>query len=284
MQDSPNSSPPRLKNIINEMGNDFPSPEVLKNPIDYANKHKALPANFTNFIFHAFEHFMHPQEMLYGGMVCCNTWDMGRPAKRMRSLPRSQQQHMKDKFQNAMSNEMASALTACYLEDPNSELIWVFTINIMDPITQNPKNRHNIDKCSNHLVLCLVHAENVYVVDPLGAKSSSLHTVNKVLLTAAVQAVTSITTGIHYTAMQTRDHPPMVQCLDEHTCVLWCAWFCYNYISWHQFFPIYLDLNEVPNAKDLDDELHFITSIIQNHAGLIKTLMQALSEQVRLIQ
>jgi hypothetical protein len=205
------------------MDNKFPNEEEIVNPLKTAEEKHAISTEFTNFGFSLLDADM-GNDIKFIGTLICNGWDMGRPYKRMRKMKRQYQLMLKDVFIHNTKVQCIRLLTEAYLQDPERDLVWTIAVNIMDPITQNEQHKHNIDKCSNHLVVCFFCDDEVSIQDPLG-ELSPIRIVTKAVLEGVLQAYQSIIPSITpYSIYNSMIEKEPYQELQEHTCVLWCLW------------------------------------------------------------
>jgi hypothetical protein len=162
------------------------------------------------------ENFALNNKFLYGGMVNCFTWDLGRPYKRYRRLSTSQRSSMEISFVDELVCDINVKLNELRGLDVNETKRWGIIINIMDPLTQVRAHAYDYTKSSNHSVILIVQRGSWHLFESTGKYK---------MINGVVGKACAIATG---TVQNPYFNGVLTQDCDDNTCVLWCAWavFC----------------------------------------------------------
>lgn len=201
----------------------------IREPLATASRRQALSAEFTNLAFTALYKCANCSgSLIYGGMLKVNGWDAGRPARRWYQLRAARKQTIRQAFLTKTENQLRPMIYATYMNDLYRNCAWVYTVNILDPLTQIETNKNDISKCSNHLVCVIIKGNSVSVIDPLMAQSP-MKFILKLVSTVFCSLLTECINEQFYDkpAIELR-LPSEIQHINEHTCVLWCLWITYH--------------------------------------------------------
>jgi hypothetical protein len=253
-----------IERLSYQLNNVIPDEDEMLTPFVMADKNKALSSAFANYTFSAMEQFMLADDMLYGGTITANGWYLGRPAKRLKKMKVKEQKRTKEQFRKNKTAELCYIFRRLYALDPEHEKLWVFLINIMDPLTQNVDYKDNENKCNNHMALCCMKGNIMTFHDPLGPRSP-------------VRSVTRAIANILYdlalkenseTQLRMYPHNLKVQNKNTHTCVLWCGWIAFHLCVETNFEEV----NENSQEELEEDLIQFVQLLTLTNLQVVLSL------------
>lgn len=195
-------------------------PTALADLVTQARQNDGLPISTCNFLMSVLEHVTLHGDFLFGGTLVCNSWMMGRPAKRLDKLSRAKRSELTETFDREIERQLKPMLASMQQIDPGKAQAWAVFVQVTDPLTQvrdlceTKVNRH---MC----VLLMNHQGPPELFDPMGRASG----------------MSSITQRVRHAACRlTLYRPeeaievvfPVVQAINENTAVLWGVWFVFH--------------------------------------------------------
>jgi hypothetical protein len=176
-----------------------------------------LPLSMCTFLMGVLEHITLLGDFLFGGTLVCNTWLMGRPAKRLRRLSHAERREKMTTFKDVMQAQLGVILRQLNDKDPEKHCTWTVLLQITDPLTQ--VEDLNEARANRHMcVLVVDHDRAPTLFDPLG-RASGLHVV-----TRAIGEVAATLCNAERHIMYERQ----VQQVNKPTAVQWCVWYAFH--------------------------------------------------------
>lgn len=244
-----------MKRFLSEVKT-IPAPDMLIDINEYMidSQSDHVPDSFTSFAMSTVEHISSNGNVLYGGIIHIDGWDVGRPAKRR--MTHKNRKALKDSTFKSMQTQAEGVFEQLLITDPDKESGWAVMIRIDEPTTQRNT------KILKTMCLFLIDIDGrVVMFDPLGSRSQ-VKVVSRFAFLALESAYKSVVpshpvTGVIDTSM-------FVMGPGEYQSSIWCIYIAFHVAN--QTIDRLIQLSPEGIVSDYDD---FKTLLPQHIAAAI---------------